>query len=344
MTIAHCLWNKKARRGFTLVELLVVIAIIGILIALLLPAVQAAREAARRSQCTNNLKQIGLAMLNYESAKKKFPPGRVVGAYNPTTAGNPNHVCHNTIPKSLAENSTASGFVELLQYLEESAVYAAVPWGPTEKIWPENGTYTWADTPRRELVKTRPAIYVCPSSTAEPIVNHSDSGYSPPLPMATGTYALCMGSKGPATEPTGNNYKCKNDGMFYYGTKTKIREITDGTSKTYAAGEVIDASGTTDGLAPNVWSWAYGNQSSLRSTAEPLNTRSCRISNTTNCGTYHTGAVTPGINAYYNGAFASDHSGGANFVFADGHVVFVSENISQPIYQATSTINKGDSQ
>src|SRR5436305_14134047 len=71
---ANCILRRP---GFTLVELLVVIAIIGILVALLLPAIQSAREAARRSQCVNNLKQTGIGILNYESAKKKFPPGRV---------------------------------------------------------------------------------------------------------------------------------------------------------------------------------------------------------------------------------------------------------------------------
>ena len=104
-------------RGFTLVELLVVIAIIGILVALLLPAIQSAREAARRSSCVNNEKQIGVALLNYEISHKKFPAGR--------------HGCDASVDskvkgceaKPSVEPSAMSGFVKILPYMEEQALY-----------------------------------------------------------------------------------------------------------------------------------------------------------------------------------------------------------------------------
>src|SRR5947207_3175804 len=116
-----------ARRGFTLVELLVVIAIIGILVALLLPAIQSAREAARRSQCVNNLKQWGLAALNHESALKAFPPG-ASGCYHKT---DPNCPCTDD-----KQCHRASGFVMMLPYMEETALYNLGHW--------EFGTFTYS--------------------------------------------------------------------------------------------------------------------------------------------------------------------------------------------------------
>src|SRR5688572_25295465 len=143
------------RRGFTLVELLVVIAIIGILIALLLPSVQAAREAARRSQCANNLKQFGIAIHNDHSAHKRLPPGRL-GCDN--TSGAP---CTG---QTQAQRSGMSGFVYLLPQLEETALAALVDM--EQPIWSRVNTW-W--TPRNlELVAARPPVMVCPSDTAEP--------------------------------------------------------------------------------------------------------------------------------------------------------------------------------
>jgi len=127
------------RRAFTLVELLVVIAIIGILIALLLPAVQAAREAARRSQCTNNLKQAGLAMHNYHSSTKALPAR-----------------------KSYSLSTRASGWIALLPYLEQSALYQQFQ-AMTPPLGAEASTYThypWAVAPSNNT--TVPAV-LCPS-------------------------------------------------------------------------------------------------------------------------------------------------------------------------------------
>lgn len=108
------LQHERSQQGFTLVELLVVIAIIGILVALLLPAVQAAREAARRAQCTNNLKNIGLAMVNYESSKRAFPAGR----YGCDTFGT--DICSGVAQE---DRVGPSAFVAILPYLEEVSLF-----------------------------------------------------------------------------------------------------------------------------------------------------------------------------------------------------------------------------
>ncbi len=106
--------STSVRQGFTLVELLVVIAIIGVLVALLLPAVQAARESARRAQCLNNLRQIGLAMINYESSKGELPAGRLF--CGPESASVSDNICNN-------ERVSLSGFWVILPYMEQQALF-----------------------------------------------------------------------------------------------------------------------------------------------------------------------------------------------------------------------------
>jgi prepilin-type N-terminal cleavage/methylation domain-containing protein/prepilin-type processing-associated H-X9-DG protein len=319
-----CLPERISRRAFTLVELLVVIAIIGILIALLLPAVQAAREAARRSQCTNNLKQIGLALQNYESAKKKFPAGRF-GCEG--SIANTCSRCAELPP--LQQIQATSGFITLLPYLEDSSLFVLAK-VHLEGIWPESGT-SWKDTERLQLVVKRPSVFVCPSDRSEPFlkdVNYGGNDLAPEgIRPAVGSYAFSTGTIGPTT--TSDLAKCGNTGMFVYGIPRTRRLILDGMSKTFAVGEVV-ASDTNDGV--NIWSKASRFQSCLRTTLNSLNTPPgdpvARNDGTSSSPANH------------NGAFGSDHKGGANFVYADGHVTFVSEIVAQFAYQAASTINR----
>jgi len=290
-------------RGFTLVELLVVIAIIGVLIALLLPAVQAAREAARRAQCVNNLKQIGLALHNYHDSLKTFPPGRL----------------------GLDGVIATSGFVLLLPFVEEPGLYELGQWDDGG-IWNDKDP-SWMDAPRLQLIAARPEVYVCPSDTADPVLNSAASTWGTPIPPATGSYALNQGNIGPPG--TGSNVKYDNTGLFMYHGTRSMREIVDGLSQTMLGGEVSD--GHLAGNCPddgskysnkNAWTRATRLNSCLRTTYNPVNTLPCNGERTS------TGV---------NGAYSSKHPSGANFVFADGHVTFLNENIDQNIYEALST-------
>lgn len=307
------------RNAFTLVELLVVIAIIGILIAMLLPAVQAAREAARRMSCSNNLKQIGLALINYEEALGNYPPARIGtdGIDPPQCTGLQAHQRQGT-----------SGFVAILPFLEQNTLYDQ--FGGFEKggVFPEEYSATttsgW-DTPQvLAALRTRPSVFVCPSDIAADV--NSDG-------HAVGSYAFCQGTVGPSAGAI-SSMKFENNGVFMYYTLYKSRDVTDGLSNTIFVGEASrgDQCETT-----NRWTCALRHMDSVRSTENPLNTRAeggitCHLAG----NNYLTGSC------YVNGAFRSEHPGGAMFVFGDGHVDFLGEEIDQMTYDALATRNGND--
>lgn len=303
--------SNRRRIGFTLVELLVVIAIIGVLVALLLPAVQAAREAARRSQCTNNLKQIGLALLNYEGTYKVFPASRVDR-------------------DGTGDNGT-SAFVMILPFMEEQAMFDLFDFQAGVWVNQQSG-YPWLapDSTNRLAIASRPESYACPSDEFEYFSQRTHA----PLThwglefkgAAVGSYATVAGTWGAAS---GNLSKAKydNDGVFFYVRQIAIREITDGLSNTMFVGEVVEPDTPN---STNTWTKAVREADTHRSTSNPLNTW-------------------PGDGAYFisgnrleNGAFASRHPGGANFAFGDGSVHFLSENIPELTYWALSTRAGGE--
>ncbi len=303
-------------RGFTLVELLVVIAIIGILVALLLPAVQSAREAARRSQCVNNQKNIALALLNYEDSKGELPPGT---PYFDKCDG-------VTTPPAAINRHRVSGFVMILPQIEESALYDQYQFDASPYIWmPDNTGNNWHRLPGREgLVEARPSLFVCPSDDSLPLHEDPDPGpVRNGLKPATGNYAFVAGSNGPPAYVTAS-VKCRNTGPFLYGYPVELRKISDGLSKTAFLGEVIEAHTR---ISSNIWSFATRHGDSLRNTGNPLNTLP------------GTGLRIPdGATKDMNGAFASRHPGGANFAFGDGHVDFLTDEIDTNSYRAMSTI------
>lgn len=260
------------RKGFTLIELLVVIAIIAILIALLLPAVQQAREAARRSSCKNNLKQIGLALHNYNETHTIFPPASVA----------PNAI---------------GGFAFILPYLEQSALY---------NKW--NFSLPQTDAANKEATSSPVIAYFCPSKP-RPSLNSSVNAY--------GDYALSSGT-GHSNSGSTSNWK----GMFNQNSNTRLRDVTDGATNTFAVGEkrTVEASLTSSQYR---WGWHA-----------TRNTQKARINETLS-------TASPVISWDDNSAnFGSEHVGGAHFVFADGSVHFLSENMNFTVYQNLS--NKAD--
>jgi prepilin-type N-terminal cleavage/methylation domain-containing protein/prepilin-type processing-associated H-X9-DG protein len=318
--------RKRSHSAFTLVELLVVIAIIGILIALLMPAIQAAREAARRSSCTNNLKQIGLGLNTYESANKKFPPGRK-GCDGITQSSSdrhpnplvPNYKVNNNV--TCANDTTQqrlgySTFVFILPFIELRGLYqnfdlptlwvTTVPLDPNSK----NG----------RAVMNRPPEFVCPADNSPAISTIKGEANDDAGTGASGSYAVVSGTLGSLHGP-GNNYRIKidNDGPFIYKRAYSRNDIADGVSHTFFVGELKDG----------FCKWSAGQRlTSMRMTDNPLNTPP---------GQPPGGVFTGSDGNAENGAFGSRHFGGANFCFGDGHVTFVPDAIDFALYQALST-------
>ena len=278
----------RRRSAFTLVELLVVIAIIGILIALLLPAVQAAREAARRSQCTNNLKQIGLAMHNYHDIHKCFPPGFMYIRADGTLG-----------PSSGTFNVNQWGWsVFLLPFIEEKPLYDALD--PNGGRLHERTT----DTDRQNL-QTPLEAFICPSALSVPInsekqLNNSNSIRNPATSNYPGNRGLTWRGR------TFDNY-----GIFFGHSAVMFRDVTDGTSNTFAVGER-----RFEFARAAIWAGVPrpdGKVNAGNRTASTLGA-SCRKLNTPNVNDSRVG-------------FNSEHPDGANFVLCDGSVSFVSDLI-----------------
>jgi prepilin-type N-terminal cleavage/methylation domain-containing protein len=301
-----CRQQHAARFGFTLVELLVVIAIIGVLVALLLPAVQAAREAARRMQCSNNLKQIQLAILSYEETNKSLPLGNMYP-----------EVCDPSVPLK----SRVGALVQILPYAELGQLHDNLHIDDSPPLWV--GPNGWQRVVSREaVVQSRPQMVVCPSSTAAPFHPDPDQPLGGYQQAATGNYAGMMGMLGPSNNFTAA--KCENTGPFMYAGPVKLRQVTDGLSNSIFFGEV-QAPDTRQ--SSNIWTFAARFTDGLRSTENPLNTPPGE-------GTIVTSGFTQGA----NGAFGSEHPTGANFSLGDGSVQFITDEVDQLTYHAYGTL------
>jgi len=289
--------KSKKSRGFTLVELLVVIAIIGILIGMLLPAVQAVREAARRIQCANNQRQIGIGLLNFESANQRFPAGRL--GRESATHSSTQFPCQ----EEARMISGASLFVTILPFVEQENAHDLIH---VDEVQIFVGNPTWDPSAQETIealsVITRPMeLYNCPSDDKEDTITRNLSGVE--------------------------FEKFDNDGMFYYVAQLSIGAIPDGTSTTIGVGETINGH---DPDNFNAWAESNRYRSSFRVTANPINHPT-------------TESIVPRHNAVRgNGGFASNHTGGANFVFMDGHVDFIADSVDINLYRNLSTREGGE--
>ncbi|HEX6963718.1 MAG TPA: DUF1559 domain-containing protein [Lacipirellula sp.] len=334
--------SRIARRGFTLVELLVVIAIIGVLVALLLPAVQAAREAARRSQCQNNLKQIGLGLQMHHDAKGAFPTGANMG-----------------------EGSAWSLYI--LPYMESTNEFArarAQEGGGKNYNWAHDGPYSVLDPDQdRNVIISEHLfpVYRCPSANLPEHV-FSASSYNwivmrrVPASYLGGASGLCenqnLRGKPSSSAPAGIRMG-DLDGILFPQSEIAIKHVLDGTSNTLIAAEALpdviaieNMAGPETALGSVKDHWSCGGDDldgtggpdqgrdpseAVGSTAVPINFQTpfmgqngCQGLNGADCQRYQL-------------AFGSAHSGMAQVVNCDGSVAVVNEDVDPVVWSAMGT-------
>jgi prepilin-type N-terminal cleavage/methylation domain-containing protein len=297
-------------RGFTLIELLVVIAIIAILIALLLPAVQQAREAARRSACKNNLKQLALALHNYESSYQVFPPGYIHKFGPAGSAAQPaNHA-------GLAWGSM------ILPQLEQTALYKQFD----------------AETPVWDAANLKPreqhlSVFLCPSDPySEGAFVLRDDSSTPAEQYAAASYAANWGTSTATVNL--DDTPLQSQGVFYRNSRTRVRDITDGLSNTLALGERHNgpipggASGGGHAVFETAWSAA------VRDVDDLPDDHGHMVLFETQFRPNQLGGDDKGLSA--------PHAGMCQFALCDGSVRAVSENIDAGLYNALGTRSGGE--
>ena len=323
--------RRSASPAFTLVELLVVIAIIGILLALLLPAVQMAREAGRRAQCQNNLKQSGLALHNHEAAQGCFPSA----IEDKVTA---------TFPTVAARNYRWSALAMLTPYLEQSVIYNRLnlnvpmycpPLYPPTNIYPDNV----------EAVACDVNTFRCPDDPQQRVVD----GFGPT------DYVACYGSG------ANSGTYVQADGAFYVDSKTRIADVTDGLSNTVFFSESLIGNGTPDIPLADALAGGQAKDVMVRLTTVPLSEPAC--SDNTKPVSHFRGQTWADGLAWSSGynhwrtpnspipdccsflgvwkAARSHHPGGVNALRGDGGVAFIGDFIPLDLWRNLGARNDG---
>jgi prepilin-type N-terminal cleavage/methylation domain-containing protein/prepilin-type processing-associated H-X9-DG protein len=319
---------RKSRPGFTLVELLVVIAIIGVLVALLLPAVQAAREASRRIKCQNNVRQIGLGLHNFESSRGAFPEAAIDEDVNAPSA--------QPFLQPQGGRPVRSIHFILLPYIEQNAVFSIV-----------DVNTDWRTIPNRPAAATPIQAYLCPS-----------------VGTGAGTRIRTFTAGGSVGGGTLNGYVadymlfCRNAGVLNKTTllstlnsgwsgalrpniTTRLAQITDGTSNTLtfmecSAGPTLYRLGRPiGGLTPNTQMWADHRNYSALDGCNPATGVTDDLSSTTSLRTL-------AINGTNDSEPFSLHPGGINILKADGSVYFLKNSVSIGIVAALITREEGE--
>lgn len=329
----------KTTSGFTLVELLVVITIIGILIALLLPAVQAAREAARRLQCCNNLKQVSLAMLNYEQTHNQLPLGYVdvpILIQSGAGVGWPGH----------------TAMVQILPYIEQG-----------NTILKYHYEYRNLNTINRWATSQPMPAYRCPSDPSSNLgwasgdtSKHANFSRSN-IVFSMGSNTMCRDSNGlpPISEGDHTGMDLTSDGAYQIGQGRRLADVTDGTSNTAMLSEVITNAIYTEndggGMvwdSRGLWAWhvmgasSYTHLNTPNSSvgdalwANPGQSIECVSADNMPCDNTHGAAMDE-----FHAAARSWHPGGVNVAFIDGHVVFVQDTVDWVIWNRAGSIADG---
>jgi prepilin-type N-terminal cleavage/methylation domain-containing protein/prepilin-type processing-associated H-X9-DG protein len=323
----------RRRTGFTLIELLVVIAIIGVLIALLLPAVQAAREAARRAQCVNNLKQIALAVHNYADTHSRFPIGR--GTRPPQ-------------PYDLASRYNYSGFSMILPFVEQGPLFSAINFSLTMTIQDGNTTAQMAVV----------SSFLCPSESQRTPQQWGGTNYR------FNEGANILYAYGETDTGNLNANQVPPNGPFFPERSIRLSEVTDGLSNTALAAEKM-LGDFNQGIAtvrrdvfnhpsppmPETLDEAFAK-------CEAFDNTSVAVGGESNAGApwidgfLHTAiykhASTPNKKSCYFRpvrlvmSASSNHPGGVNVAFGDGSVKFVKDTIAPSTWRAIGSMNGGE--